>query len=294
MELNEAILILKENNYIVTESLVSNGPKLLAMINDYLKKSGNYEEPFRVAEYILHKSTIKGSESFRVYRSGEKLAYNDDFLKALKHACDVCGFYCNFDAPRVINITPKQMTKQKKRDPGKCFYHVSKAANLDKTGIRIKSRLEDDMFDIYEGRIYMAMIKPSGVKSLITMITKEHRMRMSELSLYKVDVPANYEIYQDPTLGSAVYVTNSIPAKYVTKLNVLDFMTPRYYKMHDKPLDFKKDKGFHFELSRIFSDYGIRYDFYEDLIEKEADKIQKMYMNDDTPHTIVKKLLGLK
>lgn len=293
MNLNEALSLLQENNYIVTESLVSNGPKLLAIINDYLKKSGNYEEPRRVAKYILHKSTIKDSESFRVYKS-EKLANDNDFLKALKHACDVCGFYCNFDAPNVINITPKQMTKQKKREPDKCFYHVSKAANLDKTGIRIKSRLEDDMFDIYEGRIYMAMIKPSGVKDLITMITKEHRMRMSELNIYKVDIPENYELYQDPTLGSAVYVTNSIPAKYITKLDVLDFITPRYYKMHDKPLDFKKDKGFCIALSRIFSDYDISYDFYQDLIEKEADKIQKMYINDDTPHTIVKKLLGLK
>ena len=62
------------------------------MINDYLKKSGNYEEPFRKADYILHKSTIKGSESFRIYKSGEKLAYDDDFLKALKHACDVFGY----------------------------------------------------------------------------------------------------------------------------------------------------------------------------------------------------------
>ena len=42
MNLNEALSLLQKNNYIVTESLVSNGPKLLAMINDYLNKLGQF------------------------------------------------------------------------------------------------------------------------------------------------------------------------------------------------------------------------------------------------------------
>ena len=72
MELNEAIKILQENNYIV-ESLTANVEKLYAMFDRHLKRMGYYEEPWRTARHYIIGGRGKSKDNrFVVYKT-EKL-----------------------------------------------------------------------------------------------------------------------------------------------------------------------------------------------------------------------------
>ena len=101
------------------------------------------------------------------------------------------------------------------------YYHCSLAKNLDTKGIRLRSRMVDNEFDIYEDRIYLCPVALcSAVEGLVEMVADEHKCGKEDITVYKVTLPRGYPVYQDPTEGRAVYVTNAIPAKYVKKLNI--------------------------------------------------------------------------
>jgi hypothetical protein len=300
MELNEAIKILQENNYIV-ESLTANVEKLYAMFDRHLKRLGYYEEPWRTARhYIIGGRGRNKDNRFVVYKN-EKITKDPEVMDSLKDSCERCGFYCNTEAFDRIIITPKNQKKVAKVSPDQVFYHVSKSPTIDKTGLRIRDRMKDDMFDIYEGRIYLSTVKSTRLRDLIVMVLREHRMRASEINLYEVKVPPTYEIYRDPTLNTAVYVTNSIPAKYIKKLNVRDYITPRIFNRLDKPLNFINDKDFGFDLYLILNDYldkeGYgpieRSKIIDNLVKDNSEYIQNLYLNDKTAHTIAKELVNI-
>lgn len=300
MELNEAIKILNENDYIV-ESLTANIEKLYAMFDGHLKRLGYYEKPWKTARHYIIGGRGKSADNRFVVYKNEKITKDPEVMDSLKDSCERCGFYCNTEAFDRIIITPKNQKKTVNVSPDQIFYHVSKSPTIDKTGLRIRDRMEDDTFDIYEGRIYLSTVKSTKLRDLIVMVLREHRMRASEINLYEVKVPPTYEIYSDPTLNTAVYVTNSIPAKYIKKLDVRDYITPRIFNKLDKPLNFINDKDFGFDLEQILNDYLDREGYgpierskiIDDLVKDNSEYIQKLYLNNKTAHTIAKKLVNI-
>ena len=144
----------------------------------------------------------------------------------VKKICDTAGFYCSIHygaKGRPLPFDPIYITPKNQREPLKLgnieYYHCSEAPNLDKSGIRLRSRLVDNDFDVYEDRAYLAPVALAGdVHELIEMVASEHNCDESDVYVYKVTLPKGYEVYQDPTKTNAVYVTNEIPAKYITKI----------------------------------------------------------------------------
>lgn len=95
------------------------------------------------------------------------------------------------------------------------------AKDLDKKGLRLKSRKVDNDYDVYDDRIYLIPVALAGdPNEIIDMVASEHNCDKSEVYVYKVTLPKGYEVYQDPTKREAVYVTNAIPPKYITKINL--------------------------------------------------------------------------
>ena len=298
MNLNEAIDLLKKNKYLV-ESLSANKDKLYAIMDRHLKRMGYYEEPWHTARYYIINASGKKSNRFVVYKN-EKITKDPEFIDSLKDSCERSGFYCNTEPYNRIIITPKTTSKIINHSSNKVYYHISKCPTIDKTGLRIRDRMYDDMFDIYEGRIYLSNTDSSKLRNLIKMVLNEHRMRASEINLYEVRIPEGYEIYGDPTVNNAVYVTNSIPAKYIKKLDIKDYITPRIFKMLDKPLNFRNDKRFCFEIYDILNTYidnEYKYDIFkrseevEKLTNNNTELIQQMYLDDKTAHTVAKELM---
>lgn len=300
MELNEAIKILQENNYII-ESLTANVEKLYTMFDRHLKRMGYYEEPWRTASHYIIGGRGKSKDNrFVVYKT-EKITKDPEVIDSLKDSCERCGFYCNTEPYDRIIITPKNQKNLVNVSLDQVFYHVSKSPTIDKTGLRIRDRMKDDMFDIYEGRIYLSTVKSTKLRDLIIMVLREHRMRASEINLYEVKIPPTYEIYKDPTLNTAVYVTNSIPAKYIKKLDVRDYISPRIFNRLDKPLNFINDRDFGFDLYRILNyyldeeGYGAveRMKIIDNLVKDNSEYIQNLYLDDKTAHTIAKELVKI-
>ena len=300
MELNEAIKILQENNYII-ESLTANVEKLYTMFDRHLKRMGYYEEPWRTASHYIIGGRGKNKDNRLVVYKSEKITKDPEVIDSLKDSCERCGFYCNTEPYDRIIITPKNQKNLANVSPDQVFYHVSKSPTIDKTGLRIRDRMKDDMFDIYEGRIYLSTVKSTKLRELIVMVLREHRMRASEINLYEVKIPPTYEIYKDPTLNTAVYVTNSIPAKYIKKLDVRDYITPRIFNRLDKPLNYINDKDFGFDLYRILNyyldeeGYGPieRMKIIDNLVKDNSEYIQNLYLDDKTAHTIAKELVKI-
>ena len=300
MELNEAIKILQENNYII-ESLTANVEKLYTMFDRHLKRMGYYEEPWRTASHYIIGGRGKNKDNRLVVYKSEKITKDPEVIDSLKDSCERCGFYCNTEPYDRIIITPKNQKNLANVSPDQVFYHVSKSPTIDKTGLRIRDRMKDDMFDIYEGRIYLSTVKSTKLRDLIVMVLREHRMRASEINLYEVKIPSTYEVYKDPTLNTAVYVTNSIPAKYIKKLDVRDYISPRIFNRLDKPLNFINDRDFGFDLYRILNyyldeeGYGPidRMKIIDNLVKDNSEYIQNLYLDDKTAHTIAKELVKI-
>ena len=145
-----------------------------------------------------------------------------------KQICKSAGYYCSihYDVNGKplkydpIYITPINQSAKLNDGKDNVYWHVSMAKHLDQTGIRLRSRKIDNEFDIYDDRIYLLPVSSEGeLKQIIEDIASEHNVEVSEIIPYEVRLPKGYEIYQDPTKIAAVYVTNVIPAKYVTKIN---------------------------------------------------------------------------
>ena len=86
MELNEAIKILQENNYIV-ESLTANIEKLYAMFDNHLKRMGYYEEPWRTARHYIIGGRGKSKDNRFVVYKNEKVTKDPEFIDSLKDSC---------------------------------------------------------------------------------------------------------------------------------------------------------------------------------------------------------------
>jgi len=145
-----------------------------------------------------------------------------------KKICEDAGYYCSIhynDRGEPLKYDPIYVTPINQKVPLNIgeqeYYHCSDKNFLDKTGLKIKARPVDNDFDIYkEGRIYLCPTALAGdPKELVNMVASEHHCDPKDITVYLVKLPKGYPIYQDPTKLEAVYVTNSIPAKYVKKYN---------------------------------------------------------------------------
>lgn len=166
------------------------------------------------------------------YAPDEIIFITTDILKEIeesefKKICKAAGYYCsihyNSDG-KPLPFDPIYVTPINQKEPLKLgvkeYYHCSLCPTLDKTGLRLRSRLIDNDYDVYEDRIYLCPAALVGnIEDLREMVSEEHNCNIDDVNVYKVEVPSSYEVYQDPTKRNAVYVTNTIPAKYITKIN---------------------------------------------------------------------------
>ena len=200
--------------YRINESLYANANKLFRMLSrtlgdedlsKYIAKDKNAPD-----ELILIRTSIL-----------EKITEVE-----LKKICGASGFYYSIHygkSGKPLPFDPIYVTPKTQREPlhigRQEYYHASPCKTLDITGIRLRSRKVDNEFDIYYDRIYLlpcALIKDTD--ELIIMVADEHNLDPKDIALYKVILPDNYEVYQDPTKRNAVYITNFLPAKYITKV----------------------------------------------------------------------------
>jgi len=202
--------------YNLNESIYANVPKLKKLFNLALD-GGNLDDYLRVDRYAPEELILISP-----------IILDEITEEEVIKICDSAGFYCSIhhnDKGKPLPFDPIYITPKNQKEPLKLgnqeYYHCSLAANLDKSGIRLKSRKVDNDYDVYEDRIYLAPVALfSNPQELIDMVASEHNCNKSEICVYKVTLPKGYEVYQDPTKREAVYVTNAIPPKYITKLNL--------------------------------------------------------------------------
>ncbi len=283
MKINNAIKYLNEHNYIVKESLVANDKKLFKMINNIIA-------PANINKYIQHNHYMT-SDIIVLLKS----IFNETKLtpSELKDCCEKAGYYCNIHEVVDIWITPKVnkqslpaeiMPRNNKINSNYGFFHVSAAPNLDKTGIRIRSRMKDEYYDVYEGRIYLSMKNEKNILNLVNMVRDEHDLNIDKVYLYEVIIPKKYEVYQDPTVTDAVYVTNSIPASYIKKLDLREMLGKEVYDRNAEFKDMKDDDTFMEELRALLTDYTPEYILKQYLKKKYS--IDGMYFSGKTPEEI--------
>ena len=203
--------------YTLNESLYANVPKLKKLFNLALDNK-NINDFIRIDRYAPEELILIAPAIL------DELSQEE-----IKKICDAAGFYCSIhlnNKGKPLPFDPIYVTPKNQKEPlhigEQEYYHCSLAKNLDKTGIRIKSRTVDNDYDIYEGRIYLAPIALfGGPEELIDMVAEEHHCKKTDVSVYIVTLPKGYEIYQDPTKLEAIYVTNTIPPKYIKKLNIV-------------------------------------------------------------------------
>ena len=202
--------------YNLNESIYANVPKLKRLFNLALD-DGNLNDYLRVDKYAPEELILISPKIL------DELSEEE-----VKKICDSAGFYCSIhynDKGRPLPFDPIYITPKNQKEPlhigEQEYYHCSLASNLDKTGIRLKSRKVDNDYDVYEDRIYLVPVAlTSDPNEIIDMVALEHDCDKSKVYVYKVTLPKGYEVYQDPTKREAVYVTNAIPSKYITKINL--------------------------------------------------------------------------
>jgi hypothetical protein len=202
--------------YNLNESIYANVSKLKKLFNLALD-GGNLDDYLRVDKYAPEELILISP-----------MILDEITEEEVKKICDSAGFYCSIhhnDKGKPLPFDPIYITPKNQKEPLKLgnqeYYHCSLATNLDKSGIRLKSRKVDNDYDVYEDRIYLAPVALFGnPQELIDMVASEHNCDKSEICVYKVTLPKGYEVYQDPTKREAVYVTNAIPPKYITKINL--------------------------------------------------------------------------
>lgn len=208
----------KEIMHYINESLFANKNKLFKMLQNRLGS-----EP--LTKYLVTYDSLCETDII-VYIRTSILKFISEV--ELKRICNTAGYYCSIHYDKngkplkydPMYITPINQRDKKEMPTDNVYWHVSMAKNLDKTGIRLRSRKVDNEFDIYDDRIYLLPATTDGeLKQIIDDIASEHDTVPENIVAYEITLPVGYEIYQDPTKIAAVYVTNAIPAKYVTKLD---------------------------------------------------------------------------
>ena len=200
--------------YRLNESLYANPRKLFKMLTRALGEDV-------MSKYIVHDKLAP--EELILIRTSILEQITETELKMI---CDASGFYYSIHYGKngkPLPFDPIYVTPKTQKEPlhigRQEYYHASPCKTLDISGIRLRSREVDNDFDIYYDRIYLipcALINDTD--ELIIMVADEHNLDPKDIALYKVTLPDNYEVYQDPTKKNAVYITNFLPAKYITKV----------------------------------------------------------------------------
>lgn len=201
--------------YTINESLYANEKKLKRLLTLSL---GRDVEEFIAQDKFSPKDIIFIRTSILKEISEEEF----------KKICADAGYYCSIhynDKGEPLKFDPIYVTPKNQKQPLQLgqqeYYHCSARDYLDKTGLKLKSRLVDNEYDVYEDRIYLCPAALCGnLEELKNMVASEHNKNPEEIYVYKVTLPKGYDVYQDPTKHEAVYVTNAIPAKFITKVNV--------------------------------------------------------------------------
>ena len=203
----------------LNESLYGNSKKLYHMIDRELEKFDLSSYDFEDSSSDMGKYIIILRRSIYRYIKKERLA---QIAKA-------CGYLASWHKADVW-LTPENfsfddsLTKDNftidKETGLRVAWHVSPVKDLDKKGIRCKSREKDPEFDIYHGRIYL-MLSEEDVDHAHEMVGGEHDA--AERYVYRVLIPDGYKVYPDPTTLDGVFITNNIPPKFITKVEKEDY-----------------------------------------------------------------------
>lgn len=233
MNLSESLKILAENGYIA-ESVWANDKKLKLIIGKKLLPAKDDPEYDPDYDYL---------SMFDEYLARTSSTYEDTYIFSkdvlekipadeFKKICQTCGFNVSIHEPKdrwdddEIWVTPNTYHPDERVDDDsfeidrktglRILYHLSHIGDLDEKGIRCRSREKDNDFDVYDGRIY-CIFDYNDIDRAYSMVTNEHDEDDEHIYCYRVLVPKGYEIYRDPTTEEGVYLTNNVPAKYVTK-----------------------------------------------------------------------------
>ena len=198
----------------LNESLYGNRKKLYHMIDHELEK-------FDLSSYDFEDSSSDMGEYIIILR---RSIYRYIKKERLAQIAKACGYLASWHKADVW-LTPENfsegdsLTKDNfniDEETGlRVAWHVSPVKDLDKKGIRCKSREKDPEFDIYHGRIYL-MMDENDVNHAHEMVGGEHDA--DERYVYRVLIPDGYKVYPDPTTLDGVFITNNIPPKFITKV----------------------------------------------------------------------------
>ena len=198
----------------LNESLYGNRKKLYHMIDHELEK-------FDLSSYSFEDSSSDMGEYIIIFR---RSIYRYIKKERLAQIAKSCGYLASWHKADVW-LTPENfsegdsLTKDNfsiDEETGlRVAWHVSPVKDLDKKGIRCKSREKDPEFDIYRGRIYL-MLDENDVDHAHEMVGGEHDA--DERYVYRVLIPDGYKVYPDPTTLDGVFITNNIPPKFITKV----------------------------------------------------------------------------
>ena len=203
----------------LNESLYGNPKKLYHMIDRELEK-------FDLSSYDFEDSSSNMGEYIIIFR---RSIYRYIKKERLAQIAKACGYLASWHKADVW-LTPENfsfndsLTKDNfsidEKTGLRVAWHVSPVKDLNKKGIRCKSREKDPEFDIYHGRIYL-MMDENDVNHAHEMVGGEHDA--AERYVYRVLIPDGYKVYPDPTTLDGVFITNNIPPKFITKVEEEDY-----------------------------------------------------------------------
>lgn len=216
----------------LNESLYGNRQKLYRMLDYELEKFDSSSEAFEDPSFSMGDDIIILRRSIYRYIKKERLA----------QIAKSCGYLASWHKADVW-LTPENysdddsLTKDNfniDEETGlRVAWHVSPVKDLDKKGIRCKSRPTDKEFDVYHDRIY-CMMTDDDVDHARAMVTAEHNKHKAHLYTYKIKVPKGYEIYPDPTTPDGVYLTNNIPPQFIERIDDFDDDIDHYVENEEK------------------------------------------------------------
>lgn len=192
--------------------------------------------------YLLLNKYLKCSaDSYEVYNTmPNTIIFNRDIIRKRKSGLDMptflcilnkCGYQASFhkkvswDTDNKIWVTPILDDDLVRED--ETYFHVSTKNNLHVTGIRLKSRDKCNSFDIYKDRIYLGYYYPrrndmtDRILDIVDTVRAEHNR--NRVYVYGITLPPNVKVYQDPTTYDGTYVIQSIPPKWIKKIDPTEY-----------------------------------------------------------------------
>lgn len=199
---------------ILKESLKPNFLKFERLLSLELEKHGDKD----IFDFELQDEM---TGQVRVYSS--KIIKHLGGKQIIIDFCNRCGLQPSFHRSDVW-ITPKDSLPKEfdeyddveYKGDSVVLWHWSNANNLDKIGIRPRSRLKDKEFDVYENRVY-CFFNEESADHFASMMKNEHGVK-KEFYLYRLLIPKSWTFHQDPTVDDAVYLDNKIPPKFIEKI----------------------------------------------------------------------------